>query len=950
MSVVAGCVLLCLLSQPMSVYTYWEDAGSGCTDVQESAELCLDGSGSGDIDFMEVPLQGKPLVKTVCRHARLVTWVPDSTANDVTGYYMVQSCPRLERTGETTVSRCEIDHHNINIDEMSLLLPVTSLATNLTYFNRYCFLCTGDPGPKVTWSINVSCSDWVDLQSLGSEKDVLKTALESGHCTMNLQPPQNIRAAEKCVPENGGSGDDSETSPLPSPHQPLGIRPHPRGAPLSLLLHFKETAPVDEEEGGGRDWSDRDYSSQGGCSSGLLLRHFETRRCVDVRCSPGKRLEDGHTCQPVIGRSRGLFYSLTLNMQVFVDRDDVRGKLTSGSLSSLCSLEELIKAGVNQHTVNLHTQAYNLTGWISLSSMEKEPETVPTDLTSADLYFDGPDEGSQFDDVSEEHVDTIEKEILLGRVLVWFDFIVTSDAERMEVEESALRISQEDWHVVCGNMHARLVPELRDRQTSGHSEDTGQIALESFSEVFVETVTHPGYKDFWVKPNSVPVTVSPALLCPFLTFTKDEYFRYDFTASVTENKKKTELTLFNVTANISAAAIHTDDAGKLKICKSVLEDNFHDLLRDVDDPNITSNSGEPSFWVLLENYLSLGCVCLSLLCLAMTLVTYALFRSLRTIPGQNTMALCANLFLAQALLQFGVSWTDLKGGCIALGMLIHYFWLAAVLWMNVCSFHMHRVFTARRAARMTSTHVTCCSRRVLSYAVYAQGVPLVAVGVTSSVSILLSEGGRVGYADGDACYLSTPFLVGVAFAAPLGVVLLLNLIFFLRAVREITRTEKPAHSNNNSSAHNGYRSPSPNLSHLPPFPSTWRRSLNVCIRLSSLTGLFWTLGILAELLDLRVLRLVSVVVNGLQGVLIALSYLPTRRVARLYSQACCTCRGAKRQSASITGSSSSPAVGSRGGVTSGISTITVTLTGSSQNIAVNVGGEASNGRLHTSEV
>ena len=70
---------------------------------------------------------------------------------------------------------------------MSLLLPVTSVTTNLTYFNHYCFLCSGDPGPEVTWSINVSCTQWVELETLGTEKEVLQTALESGHCSMTLQ-------------------------------------------------------------------------------------------------------------------------------------------------------------------------------------------------------------------------------------------------------------------------------------------------------------------------------------------------------------------------------------------------------------------------------------------------------------------------------------------------------------------------------------------------------------------------------------------------------------------------------------------------------------------------------------------------------------------------------------------------------------------------------------------
>ena len=621
-----------------------------------------------------------------------------------------------------------------------------------------------------------------------------------------------------------------------------------------------------------------------------------------------------------------------MHMDVFVDRDDVAGELTSQSLSSLCSLEELIKAGVSQHMTRLHSEAYNLTGWIVTGHGVAEPPTavdVPSENVN-DLYFEENTAPSQDENTSLDEVGEASEEVWIGRVLIWFDFIVTSDADRNDVEQEALRMSEEEWHVVCGNTHARLVPTLHDRRDYQDMADPSPAQNVTFSDVFTDTEIHEDYRQFWKNRDSEPLTVSPFLLCSFVIFLRDEYFLGDSVGYEGLDKGTLNLTLLNATALVPAAAVDTDEAGNLKICRNLLVEKFRGLLKDRYDPRL--DDGRMSFLALLEHYLSLSCVCLSLGCLLLTLLTYAAFRSLRTIPGQNTMALCANLLLAQALLQFGVSWTELRGGCVAIGMLVHYFWLASVLWMNVCSFHMHRVFTAKRAARMTSTHVKCCTPRVVAYAVYSQVVPLVAVGATAATSILLSEGRQLGYG-GDACYLSSPFLVGVAFAAPLGVVLVLNLVFFLGAVREIARTEKPAQA----ISLNGHRSPSPNLAHVTSFPSAWRRNLNVCIRLSSLTGLFWTLGLLAELLDLRVLRLLSVVVNGSQGVLIAVSYLPTRRVARLYSQACCTCRGRKRQQcASITPPGSAP---------SG-TTLTATLTSSA---AVNGSGET-NGRLHTSEL
>ena len=62
----------------------------------------MDSSGSGDV-HLEVP--GESTLRSICRSANLVTWVPDSATGDGTAYMMVQDCLTLETTGESTVSR-----------------------------------------------------------------------------------------------------------------------------------------------------------------------------------------------------------------------------------------------------------------------------------------------------------------------------------------------------------------------------------------------------------------------------------------------------------------------------------------------------------------------------------------------------------------------------------------------------------------------------------------------------------------------------------------------------------------------------------------------------------------------------------------------------------------------------------------------------------------------------
>ncbi|XP_076439750.1 uncharacterized protein LOC143279559 [Babylonia areolata] len=953
-----------------------QDSGSGCPDQQD---LCMDegsgsGFGSGDVSFD--PPRGT-ILTAVCRGSGLVTWGPvPAVAVDKKVYNMIKDCPLGEGEGEEeeetsdVASRCHQQlqqqggsphyyQHNqhMTMDEMSLLLPVTSASTNLTYFNRYCFLCARDPGPGLTWRVNVSCSSWVDLQSQGSERDVLKAALDSRLCAMELQPPPGS-PTEECR------------------HKPPGDLSMGEGrshkSAISVLLSFRDLWAKDsagQEAGGGQGGggggrgeghhNDSSSSTSSSWCTGYVVRRFGEERCLSLSCAPGKRLVNkvgssssgggggggtSSTCQPVIGRVRGLHYSLTLLLHVFVARhgDDTSRILTSGSSSpSPCSLEELAKAGVTQKTSRLHTRAYNLTGWVLSARHQQQHATTLTSRDDAlyddvdDLYFERSEATS--DEQPQEPPDNVTsqtagKEFRLGQVLIWFDFFVTSDTDMVDLERSAVRTAEEEWHVPCGNTQARLVPV---RKTRGDDivvlslNDSTSQEVDPFPTAFTESATHADYMQMMgQKQNSVAVTVSPHLICPFLTFARGEITTGQFfAASQGDGRAMVNLTLMNVTQAVLSSDIDVDKEGNVKICRRLFEEKFWKWLKDRNTRRYDSEPEESSFWALVEHYMSLVCVCLSMVCLLATIVTYSTFRTLRSIPGQNTLALCCNLFVAQGLLQFGVGgWGEPRGvGCMALGMLIHYFWLASVLWMNVSSFHMHRVFTATRpaVARTSGARVRCCTRRVVSYAVYAQGVPLVVIGATVSTAIFLSQGLQIGYG-GEVCYLSSPLLVGAAFAAPLGVVLLLNLGFFLGAVKAITKSDSsPAlEAGPLQNGHGRRRPDSPDLQHAAPFPSPWRRNLNVCIRLSSLTGLFWALGLIAELLDQRVLRMVSVMVNGSQGVLIAASYLLTRRVRRLYSRLCCPCQGGRQQSASL----NSPASSSSPSHTGGNTAVSVTST------------------------
>ena len=98
------------------------------------------------------------------------------------------------------------------------------------------------------------------------------------------------------------------------------------------------------------------------------------------------------------------------------------------------------------------------------------------------------------------------------------------------------------------------------------------------------------------------------------------------------------------------------------------------------------------------NIVSVLCVSASLLCLLTALVTFCVFSSLRSLPGKNNMSLSGTLFGAQTSYLIG-SYGQFEQDavvCIIVGLFTHFLWLMSIFWMNVCTFHVFRVFIGTR--------------------------------------------------------------------------------------------------------------------------------------------------------------------------------------------------------------------------------------------------------------
>ena len=136
------------------------------------------------------------------------------------------------------------------------------------------------------------------------------------------------------------------------------------------------------------------------------------------------------------------------------------------------------------------------------------------------------------------------------------------------------------------------------------------------------------------------------------------------------------------------------------------------------------------------------------------LVTYSLFKDLRTLPSLLLMSLSSAFLVGDLSLLLGSSvlMFQLKAPCIVAAIFLHYFLLARFCWTNMISFEMMRTFTA--AIKLMSVLSSRSKRTPFAiYSLIGWGIPLLIILI--SVTINFTSDGLVGYGYGlDICWIT----------------------------------------------------------------------------------------------------------------------------------------------------------------------------------------------------
>ncbi|RUS91773.1 hypothetical protein EGW08_000481 [Elysia chlorotica] len=562
---------------------------------------------------------------------------------------------------------------------------------------------------------------------------------------------------------------------------------------------------------------------------------FQQSECQPALCPAGKDIQENGTCKSAIDQIRGLGYHLfvvfhAVNAQK-VTPQDVR-TLSHKIHDFIVSISIESMTDINITVVH---DAFDMT-YTTLERISISSHLVGMDSMTRDEYEDrllSFFSGEWIMTVSEETNNSFQMaSVLMGKELKEIEQRYNKDVEAV-VEIPPLSKSIESLFLNNFSMNTDIQESLVTPRTR--------------KSMFTQSHTTRLDHDYLWALKARFIDVTHSLRCPYVLANISN------TNATVEKIPTISVSLMGQTVKVSTKQKLAVVDGQVQLCLSL----YNKLI------GLILNQNRQSLFERVHFYLEVGCVCLSVTCLLLSILTYCVFPALRTLPGMNNLSLCVSLAVAQTSLlvtaRWGVNKQLPQSYCLAHAMLLHYAWLASFAWMSVCCIHMFRVFTAHTNRFMDNRSD---NKRYLLYCVYGFGMPSLIVVATYAINACLTQGGSNGYND-EVCFFETGqsiWTLALSLMAPLCALILTNGVMFVLTIREIVQvTTLQEHS-----------------------PSRDRQGVITYVKLSTLTGLLGALVVVAAQLNSSVLSLLTSPLMALQGLFIFASFTCNRRVRQLY--------------------------------------------------------------------
>ncbi|XP_067877086.1 adhesion G protein-coupled receptor E3-like [Heterodontus francisci] len=157
----------------------------------------------------------------------------------------------------------------------------------------------------------------------------------------------------------------------------------------------------------------------------------------------------------------------------------------------------------------------------------------------------------------------------------------------------------------------------------------------------------------------------------------------------------------------------------------------------------------------------------SLVCLAIAIGIFVFWKHLKSTVNSTHLQLCLSLFLAELLFIVGINRTEIQVMCGIIAGILHYFFLAAFVWMFLEGVQLYLM--VRNIMKLRVPH----SEKIGKYMyLFGYGVPAVIVAISAAVY-------RDGYGSPNHCWLQTRRRFIWSFLGPVCVIVGINTFLFL---------------------------------------------------------------------------------------------------------------------------------------------------------------------------
>ena len=288
------------------------------------------------------------------------------------------------------------------------------------------------------------------------------------------------------------------------------------------------------------------------------------------------------------------------------------------------------------------------------------------------------------------------------------------------------------------------------------------------------------------------------------------------------------------------------------ICTDFTQNGTHEI-----NVTITTYSYPAALYIVTY----IGCS-LSVIGCAFVLLTYSIFKELRTLPGKILMNLAAAILGTCVFLLIGIplfALADKEQLCHTTAILLHWLVLCQFSWMTIMSFESTR--SLLRAKRLKPVQAPIIKNQIfLLYMLIGWGLPTIITGVTVIINYTTDY---IEYGEDGFCWIGHVASFYIVFLAPVALSVLLNFIAFsimayllFKALRDQAKLEKQF-----------------NIFYI-----------RIYLSVFSITGLTWTVGFVAILARGEWAWYLFIILTSTQGFVICMAFLFTKKVGSLYKE------------------------------------------------------------------